>query len=104
MSQLAINKCKNPETTSQTFLEQLKGITDSTRDRASSIFQNRNRGMGSDGYSSDGDAGCAWHTGRRQSHSRREERKPLDAPFATSLNNQIDGCWSSCSHALGKHV
>ena len=48
MSQVAINKCKNPETTPQTFLEQLKAITDSIRNQAFSIFQSRNGGNGSD--------------------------------------------------------
>ena len=48
MSQVAINKCKNPETTPQTFLEQLNAITDSIRDQAFNIFQNRNGGNGSD--------------------------------------------------------
>jgi len=48
MSQLAINKCKNPETTPQTFLDQLKSITDSIRNQAFTLFQNRNGGNGSD--------------------------------------------------------
>ena len=48
MSQVAINKCKNPETTPQTVLEQLKVITDSIRSQAFNIFQNRNGGNGSD--------------------------------------------------------
>jgi HSP20 family protein len=48
VSQVAINKCKNPETTPQTFLEQLKAISDSIRNQAFSIFQSRNGGNGSD--------------------------------------------------------
>ena len=48
MSQVAINKWKNPETTPRTFLEHLETITDSIRKRAFSIFQNRNGGNGSE--------------------------------------------------------
>jgi HSP20 family molecular chaperone IbpA len=48
MSQVATNKCKNPETTPQNFLEQMKAITDSIRNQAFDIFQNRNGGNGSD--------------------------------------------------------
>jgi HSP20 family protein len=48
MSQVAINKCKNPETTPQTFQEKLKSITDSIRNQAFDLFQNRNGGNGSD--------------------------------------------------------
>jgi HSP20 family protein len=48
MSQVAINKCKNPETTPQTLLEHLEAITDSIRKRAFNIFQNRNGENGSD--------------------------------------------------------
>jgi HSP20 family protein len=48
MSQIAINKCKSPQTTPQTLLEQLKAITDSVRNQAFKIFQNRNGGNGSD--------------------------------------------------------
>src|ERR1700674_3625956 len=48
MSQVAINKCKNPETTPQTFQEKLKAITDSIRNQAFNLFQNRNGGNGSD--------------------------------------------------------
>ena len=48
MSQVAINRCKSPETTPQTFLEQMKAITDSVRNQAFTIFQNRNGGNGSD--------------------------------------------------------
>lgn len=40
MSQVAINKWKNPETTPRTFLEHLETITDSIRKRAFNIFQN----------------------------------------------------------------
>ena len=47
MSQVAINKCKNPETTPRTFLEHLETITDSIRKRAFNIFQN-NGGNGSE--------------------------------------------------------
>ena len=48
MSQVAINKCKNPETMSQTFQEKLKAITESIRNQAFCLFQNRNGGNGSD--------------------------------------------------------
>ena len=48
MSQVAIYKCKNIETTPQTLLDQVKAITDSIRTRAFNIFQNRNCGNGSD--------------------------------------------------------
>jgi HSP20 family protein len=48
MSQVAINKCKNPETTPQTFQEKLKAITESIRNQAFNLFQNRNGGNGSD--------------------------------------------------------
>jgi len=48
MSQVAINKCKSPETTSQTFVEQLKAISESIRTQAFGIFQRRNGGNGSD--------------------------------------------------------
>ena len=48
MSQVAIHKCKNPETTPQIFLEHLEAITDSIRKRAFNIFQNRNGENGSD--------------------------------------------------------
>jgi len=48
MSQVAIHKCKIPETTPQTLLEHAEAITDSIRKRAFNIFQNRNRGNGSD--------------------------------------------------------
>jgi len=48
MSQVAINKCKNPETTPQTLLEHLEAITGSVRKRAFNIFQNRNGENGSD--------------------------------------------------------
>jgi HSP20 family protein len=47
MSQVAINKWKNPETTPRTFLEHLETITDSIRERAFNIFQN-NGGNGSE--------------------------------------------------------
>jgi HSP20 family protein len=47
MSQVAINKWKNPETTPRTFLEKLETITDSIRKRAFNIFQN-NGGSGSE--------------------------------------------------------
>jgi HSP20 family protein len=40
MSQVAINKWKNPERTPRTFLENLETITDSIRKRAFNIFQN----------------------------------------------------------------
>jgi HSP20 family molecular chaperone IbpA len=48
MSQVAIDKCKNLETTPQTLLEHLEAITDSIRKRAFNIFQNRNGENGSD--------------------------------------------------------
>ena len=48
MSQIAIQKCKNLETTPQTLLEHLEAITDSIRKRAFNIFQNRNGDNGSD--------------------------------------------------------
>jgi HSP20 family protein len=52
MSQVAIYKCKNPETTRQTLLEDLledvAAITGSIRSRAFDIFQNRNGRNGSD--------------------------------------------------------
>lgn len=41
MSKVAIHKCENPETTSQTLLEQVEAITDSIRKRAFHLFQNR---------------------------------------------------------------
>jgi len=40
MSQIAINKWKNSETTPRTFLAHLETITDSIRKRAFNIFQN----------------------------------------------------------------
>jgi HSP20 family protein len=48
MSQVAISKCKSPETTPPTLLEQVKTLTDSIRERAFDIFQNRNGASGSD--------------------------------------------------------
>jgi HSP20 family protein len=48
MSQIAIHKCKNLETTPQTLLEHLEAITDSIRKRAFNLFQNRNGQNGSD--------------------------------------------------------
>jgi HSP20 family protein len=42
MSQVAIYKCKNLETTPQMLLEHVEAITDSIRKRAFNIFQNRN--------------------------------------------------------------
>src|SRR5450759_4144662 len=48
MSQVAIHKCKNPETTSQTLLEHVQATIDSIRRQAFNIFQNRNGGNGSD--------------------------------------------------------
>ena len=48
MSQVAIYKCKNPETTPQMLLEHVEAITDSIRKRAINIFQNRNGENGSD--------------------------------------------------------
>jgi hypothetical protein len=42
MSQVAIYKCKNPETTRQTLPEHVEAITDSIQKRAFNIFQNRN--------------------------------------------------------------
>jgi HSP20 family protein len=48
MSQVAIHKCKNSETTPKTLLEQVKAITDSIRQQAFNRFQNRNGRNGSD--------------------------------------------------------
>jgi len=48
MSQVAISKYRNPETTPQTLLDQVKAISDSIRERAFNIFQNRNGASGSD--------------------------------------------------------
>ena len=48
MSQVAIHKCKNLETTPHKFLEHLEAITDSIRKRAFNLFQNRNGENGSD--------------------------------------------------------
>src|ERR1700687_4724181 len=48
MSQVAIYKCKNPETTSQTLLEHVQATIESIRRRAFKMFQNRKRGNGSD--------------------------------------------------------
>jgi len=48
MSQVAVYKCKNSETTFQTLLEQVKVITDSIRQRAFNLFQSRNGRNGSD--------------------------------------------------------
>jgi HSP20 family protein len=48
MSQVAIDKCKSPETTPQTLLEEVGAITDSIRKRAFDLFQNRNGENGSD--------------------------------------------------------
>lgn len=48
MSQVAIYKCKNPETTPQTLLEHMEAITDSIRKRAFNLFQNRNGQNGFD--------------------------------------------------------
>ena len=39
MSQVAINKCKSPETTPQTFLEQMKAISESIRNQAFNIVR-----------------------------------------------------------------
>jgi HSP20 family protein len=48
MSHVAIYKCKNSETTPQTLLKQVEAITDSIRERAFNLFQNRPGGNGSD--------------------------------------------------------
>jgi HSP20 family protein len=48
MSQVAIEKCPNPEAIPQTLLERIDTITDSIRRRAFDLFQNRNGGNGSD--------------------------------------------------------
>ena len=48
MSQVAIYKCKNPETTPQMLLEHVEAITDSIRKRAFNMFQNRSGENGSD--------------------------------------------------------
>jgi HSP20 family protein len=48
MSQVAIHKCKNPETTPQTLLEHMKAITDSIQKQAFNLFKNRNGENGSD--------------------------------------------------------
>lgn len=47
MSQVAICKCKDLETT-QTLMDRVKTIGDSIRKRAFSLFQHRNGGTGSD--------------------------------------------------------
>jgi len=48
MSQVAINKCKDAETTSQTLLEKIEAIAASIRERAFHLFQSRNGANGSD--------------------------------------------------------
>ena len=48
MSQVAIEKYKNSETIPPTFLERVASITDSIRQRAFNLFQNREGGNGSD--------------------------------------------------------
>ena len=48
MSQVAVSKCSNSETTPPTFLEKMEAITDSIRKRAFEIFQHRGGGLGSD--------------------------------------------------------
>ena len=48
MSQIAIQKYKDPETTPQTLLQKMEAIVDSIRERAFSLFQSRNGGNGSD--------------------------------------------------------
>jgi HSP20 family protein len=48
MSQVAISRCKNPETTPQTLLERVEAMTDSIRKRAFNLFQHRNSANGSD--------------------------------------------------------
>src|SRR5689334_5266325 len=48
MPQVAVDKCKDPETISQKLLERVKATTDSIRNRAFNLFQNRNGGQGSD--------------------------------------------------------
>jgi len=48
MSQVAIQKCKDAETTSATFLEKLEAIAGSIRERAFHLFQSRSGGTGSD--------------------------------------------------------
>ena len=47
MSHVAIQKCKNSETTPQKLLKQVEAITDSIRERAFNLFQNRHSGNGS---------------------------------------------------------
>ena len=48
MSQVAINKCKDPETTPPTLLEKLEATAASIRKRAFDIFQHRSGRDGSD--------------------------------------------------------
>ena len=47
MPQVAISKCRTPETTSQKFLDKVEAIAGSIRERAFHLFQGRNGGGGS---------------------------------------------------------
>jgi HSP20 family protein len=48
MAQVAVQKCKDPETTPETLLEKIEAIASSIREKAFNIFQSRNGGNGSD--------------------------------------------------------
>ena len=48
MSQVAVHKCKDPDTGLQMLLEHVDAIADSIRQRAFDIFQHRDGGIGSD--------------------------------------------------------
>src|SRR5208283_78800 len=48
MSQVAIGKCKDPDTISKALLEHIGTITDSIRKRAFNLFESRKDGSGSD--------------------------------------------------------
>ena len=50
MSQVAVQKCKDIETTPQTLLEKVEAIAESIREQAFNLFQSRN---GVDGYDVD---------------------------------------------------
>ena len=48
MSQVAVQKCNNPETSSQTLLEKMESVADSIRQRAFSLFEHRSGNGGSE--------------------------------------------------------
>jgi HSP20 family molecular chaperone IbpA len=48
MSQVAINKCKDIETTPKTLLEKVEAVAGSIRERAFELFQHRGAGNGSE--------------------------------------------------------